>query len=373
VADVVVVGGGPVGLATALSARREQLEVSVVEARWPPLEKACGEGLMPTALAALSGLGVDLEGVGRSFSGIRYVGDGLVAEADFPGGATGRGVRRVDLQAVLTAAAGAAGVDLRFGVRATGLDAAGVTTGDGPLAARWVVGADGLRSRVRTWAGLDRPVRSGRRRFGVRRHLALPASSRVEVVFGDRAEAYLTPLGDRTTGVALLWSGAARGFDDLLARRFSAELGGRLASAERLSRDRGAGPFHVRARSAVSGSVALVGDAAGYLDALTGEGLAIGFQEALALGPALRRGELAGYARSSARLRRTPEAITRLALAMAARPRLRRRVLGGLAVAPEAFSALLGALAAGRPAGTLLRTPLLRFARGLAFVDTASS
>ncbi|HSM15345.1 MAG TPA: FAD-dependent oxidoreductase, partial [Thermoanaerobaculia bacterium] len=169
-ADLVVVGGGPVGLATAIAARAEGLSVVLVEARRPPLDKACGEGVMPAGVAALEALGVEPAALGQRFTGIRYVAGGHRVAADFPRGAEGRGVRRTELHAALAARAERVGVDLRWGVAAHGLSAGGVETSGGELRARWVAGADGLRSKVRRWAGLGLPAR-GVERFGVRRHL----------------------------------------------------------------------------------------------------------------------------------------------------------------------------------------------------------
>jgi flavin-dependent dehydrogenase len=358
--DVVVVGGGPAGLAAALAARRAGLAVALVERGRPPLDKACGEGLMPSAVAALARLDVALPLRSAPFTGIRYVCGEAVAEADFPAGALGRGVRRTELHAALAAAAAAAGVELHWGCAATGLTAAGVATAAGELAARFVVGADGLRSKVRAWAGLARASRA-RRRFGVVRHFRrAPWVARVEVTFGDRVEAYVTPLADDEIGVALLWEGDGEGFDALLARRLPPALGSRLAGAPVLGRDRGAGPFRQRAR-AVAGRVALVGDAAGYVDALTGEGLALAFRQALALGPALAAGDLRGYARAARRDARVPAALTHLTLFVARRPALARRVVAALARDPELFSRLLGALGAD---GALAA---LGLARALAF------
>ncbi len=343
--DVVVVGGGPAGLATALAARRHGLAVLVLEAQREPIDKACGEGLMPSALASLTRLGVDLAGKGRPFTGIRYVADGVVAEADFPTADHGRGVRRTELHAELFRSAQAAGVELAFGERVLGLSAGGVCTAAGEIAARFVVGADGLHSRVRGWAHLERATSPLRQRFGVRRHLALfPQSARVEVVFGERAEAYLTPIAADEVGVALLWEGTAHGFDDLLASRMPESLRERLSGAESRSRDRGAGPFLQRTTSVAEGNVALVGDAAGYVDALTGEGLAVAFGEALALGAALAVDDLPGYRRASKRIRRRPETMTKIALYCAQRPSLRRRGVRALAAEPEFASRLLRAL-----------------------------
>ncbi len=129
-----------------------------------------------------------------------------------------------------------------------------------------------------------------------------------------------------------------------------------------LGRDRGAGPFRQPTRGAARGRVALVGDAAGYHDALTGEGLALAFGQALRLGPALAAGDLAGYARAARRDARVPEAITRLALFAARRPALARRLVAALAADPQLFSRLLAALGARGSLAALSLSATLRFA-----------
>jgi flavin-dependent dehydrogenase len=335
--DVLVVGGGPAGLATAIRARLAGFAATVLDRAVPPIDKACGEGLMPDAVARLREIGVEPRGV--PFRGIRYLDGDVAAEGLFPGSG-GLGVRRTELHGALVRRADGGGVELRGGVKAAGLGEGGVRTDQGTFAARWIVGADGLRSAVRHWAGLD-GGEAPPRRFGVRRHFATaPWSDFVEVFWGPECEAYVTPVALDEVGVALLWSGRKAGFDDLLAS-FPA-LAARLAGVPAASRDRGIGPLRQRARAVYKGNVALVGDAAGYFDAITGEGLAVALHESAALVEALAAGDLGLYAAAHRRINRLPNLMTGLVLAMERRPRLRARALRALAAEPAFFSRLLG-------------------------------
>lgn len=378
---MLVVGGGPAGLAAAIAARQAGLgRVRLLDGRRPPIDKACGEGLMPDGLECLRELGVATERLRAApFRGIRYLAhgeegeDGIVAEGRFPRGA-GLGVRRTDLHQALVERAEEVGVELEWGVKVTGLAGVGreggsVETERGPLSARWIVAADGLHSRLRQWAGLERPAATDltARRFGVRRHFRrAPWTDVVEVYWVDGAEAYVTPVAADEVGVALLWSGGTARFDELLAR-FPA-LAARLDGAPAASRDRGAGPLLQRVRRVTRGCLALLGDASGYVDAITGEGLSLAFHQASALARAIAAGDLASYERAHARIGRLPNGITRLVLAIERRPRLRRRVIRALAAEPALFSRLLAIHTRALPLRRLGLPNVLRLAWRLAGV-----
>lgn len=347
--DVRVVGGGPAGLGFALAAARHGLRVAVHEkAGAPGIDKPCGEGLMPDGVQILRAWGVEPRG--RPFRGIVWraaagatPSEAPRAAADFPG-EPGLGIRRTELHRAMAAAA-AEVAELRWGSNVRRVDpgdAGGdpsLETDRGREPARVVVVADGLRSRLRADLGLaGRAARQ--KRYGVRRHLALaPWEDRVEVRWGSGAETYVTPVADDEIGVAVLWSGRKAGFDALLAD--FPELSGRIEGAERRSSDRGAGPLAQRARRVRRGRTLLLGDAAGYLDAITGEGLALAFRQAEALAERIAANDVEGWDGVHRRLVRLPTLLIRLLLIAEARPALRRRLLEATSRDPGLFAALL--------------------------------
>src|SRR5271167_2685454 len=277
--DVLVAGGGPAGLAVAITARMSGLSAIVIE-RQPSLpDKACGECLMPPAVSALNRLGVlDLIDPDRraSIDGIRFKQEGAAsAEARLPSPG-GLGVRRTELIAAMMHRARRLGAEIheRTSVRGYRVqqDQLFAETDAGPVRARFLAAADGLHSRLRAVAGLQ-ATSSGPRRFGIRQHFRVTPWSRfVEVHLTDGVEAYVTPVGPELVGVAFLWDAAsvARQSIDKLLERFPS-ISARLAGAEVDSRPRGAGPMARTARSRIADRFALVGDAAGYIDAITGE------------------------------------------------------------------------------------------------------
>ena len=316
-ADLLVIGGGPVGLAVAIEGRLAGLSVIVVEPRATPVDKACGEGLMPGAVAALARLGVDPEG--HTLTGIRYLrgahtADHLFAESP------GRGVRRTVLHAALAARArelGAVVVPGRAG--AVEQDASSVWCAG--IRGRWLLACDGLHSTVRRQVDLSTHHRLRARRFGVRRHFRVaPWTDLVEVHWGRSVEAYVTPVADDVVGVALL--GPAHHDYDRTLDSFVA-LRHHLGDAERLGPARGAGPMYQQSQHRTAGRVRLVGDASGYVDALTGEGVRVGLAQAHAavatLGEDVRRSN-AAYEKAWTAATRDYRVVTSGLLAAAALP-----------------------------------------------------
>ncbi len=334
-ADVLVVGGGPAGLAAAMRARQLDLSALVLEPESPPIDKACGEGLMPAAIERLRRLGVGpLEG--RSFEGIRYVDARdrrCTARGDFADGCRGLGVRRTELHRALHERAGQLGVAFEA-ERVESVQRGERWVRAGGRCGRYLVAADGLHSDVRRMLGLERAERR-RSRYGVRRHFHRPPwSSRVEVHLSGRGEAYVTPVDERTVGVALLSEGGGR-FDELI-EAFPI-LRERLRGVEPVTPARGAGPFEQHVDRRVAGRVLLVGDAAGYLDALTGEGVALAVETGCAAVEAIADGDPASYERRYRRTTRRYLGLTELLLRVTRWRQLHRPFIRLLDWAPGLF------------------------------------
>jgi flavin-dependent dehydrogenase len=339
VIDLLVAGGGPAGLATAINAAMAGLDVVVVERRPGPIDKACGEGLMPGAVRALGELGVPVDG--HPLDGIRYVDGRHRVQAAFRCG-QGLGVRRTALHGALSRRAAELGIPVVEGVVDEVRQDARTVTAAG-LTARYLAAADGLHSRVRRRSGLHRPPGARREaRYGLRRHFAVPPwTGHVEVHWSARAEAYVTPIGPGLIGVALLTADRAPFSEQLAAfPSLACRLHGRAVTPVR-----GAGPMRQRTTSAVAGRVLLVGDAAGYVDALTGEGITVALTCAPHLVRCVRDDRPQAYAHAWRRASRTYRLITTSLLWLRGHPCVAPLIVPTAARFPSVFGAVVNRLA----------------------------
>jgi len=287
---VLIAGGGVGGASLAILLGRAGIEVELFERSTFPRDKPCGEGLMPAGVAALERMGLAFEAGGAPFYGVRYVFPKFNLEGRFPSNhglpVQGRGQRRLHLDGMLFAEASkTAGVDAHCGVavqapivengRVTGLMVDGAKR-RGDL----VVAADGLNSPMRKALGLDLPLR--RRRFGLRTHYRVKPGceqpSWVDVFPRRGYELYVTPLPDREVLVAaLVEPGALNGAaEDEFARWVGAEpeLAERITDADQISDLTGCSPLGARASRGTMPGLVLLGDAAGFVDPITGSGMA---------------------------------------------------------------------------------------------------
>jgi flavin-dependent dehydrogenase len=295
---------------------------------------------MPAAVADLVTLGVELDGY--PFDGIRYVDPAHSVDAPFHTG-PGRGVARTSLHAALSAAVGDAGIPVVHEAVSSVVPRDGVVEVDGTSTGH-LVAADGLHSPVRRMLDLEAPARSVRR-YGLRAHASTaPWSTFVEVHWSPLGEAYVTPVGADRVGVAVLTDRRLR-FPELLASFTT--LAPRLRDVT-LSRPRGAGPLRQRSTARVRGRVMLVGDAAGYVDALTGEGIAIGLAQARAAIDAVLAADPERYERSWRRVTRRHDLMTHGLLTATRHHVVRQRIVPAAARLPRVFRAAVNQLA--RPA-----------------------
>ena len=364
--DVLVIGGGPAGLAAAIAARQKGFRVTVADGAAPPIDKTCGEGMMPESLAALKTLGVSIAPhEGFRFRGIRFVQHSSVGlsvpsrvfcemnpacaadpppqtaevSSDFPQG-FGIGLRRPLLHEKLVASAEQCGVQLLWRSPVTSMDAHGATVNGRFIPARWIVGADGQGSRVRKWACLQE-ARSSAQRLANRRHYRVtPWSDFMEIYWGRQVQAYVTPIAAEELCVVLMGERMAdiafdRALEDL------PQLRERLRGAELARHDRGAVIVSKSLQNVQRANVALIGDASGSVDVITGEGLRLAFRQAFALADAMAAGDLTSYQREHRALEKRPMTMARLMLLLGRHPSLRNRILNSFTAHPELFAKFL--------------------------------
>jgi menaquinone-9 beta-reductase len=335
-ADVLVVGAGPAGIAAAIAASLKGFEVVVADPRKPPIDKPCGEGLFREGVFALRALGIHLNpGLAFPLAGFRFADEQFSATAVLTRG-TAFGIRRTTLHQVLVDRATEVGVSFLWGERVSGLCKEGAIVSGKNFSAKWIVGADGQSSSVRKWAHLD-SKRALRTRFGFRRHFAVePWTDGVEIHWAERCQMFVTPTSRNEVCVALLSSDSRLRTDSALA--LFPQVAQKLRGAEPTSAELGSVTALSRARAVHSERVFLAGDASFTVDGIAGQGVGLGFEQALRLAEALERNDPAHYASAHRRITTMPARFTRLLLQMNDRTWLRRKALRLFSAKPGLFA-----------------------------------
>jgi menaquinone-9 beta-reductase len=362
---VLISGGGIAGSALAILLGRQGIEVELFERRAFPHEKPCGEGLMPAGVSVVERMGLSEVVGGEPFYGVRYHFGDFAVEGRFPNQdgkpSVGWGQRRLKLdEALFRAASETPGVTAHVRVRVDGPiveggRVVGLIVGGEERRGTLVVAADGIDSPIRKAVGLDLPPR--RKRFGVCAHFRLTGGCEqppwVDVFVRNGYELYVTPLPAREILVAALVEHGA--MDGTAEEAFSRWLQGehvlaeRLEGAEQITQIAGRSPLTSRAKSGVAPGLVLLGDAAGFVDPITGGGMAQALVSAELLGRYVanrglaKHGEwLAAFDRERNASLRDYRILTSAMLWLAARPRLARNAFRAMTATPRLFSHLLG-------------------------------
>jgi flavin-dependent dehydrogenase len=231
------------------------------------------------------------------------------------------------------------GVDLLWQTAVTGISGEEVHLGNQTIRTKWIIGADGSNSRVRRWSGLDVLSRS-QSRYAFRRHFRVrPWNDRMEIYWGKHSQGYATAVSGEEVCIAVASRHPKLRLEEALSE--FPELNARLRDAGTVSSERGAITANRKVRSVYRRNVALIGDASGTVDAITGQGLGLSFRQSVALARCLRSGDLEPYRTEHRRLASRPLLMAQLMLTLDERPRLQRRTIQVFQKHPEIFRRLL--------------------------------
>ncbi|HEX6307212.1 MAG TPA: NAD(P)/FAD-dependent oxidoreductase [Longimicrobiales bacterium] len=390
-ADVIVVGGGPAGAVTALLLARAGVDVLLVDRAAFPRPKPCGDCLSFGAGAVLHRLGLlahVLDAPHARLRGWRIVApDGSAFTATFDDPAApldcALAIERSILDGILVRAAVAAGATLvRAAITDVVMDGNGRVTGvrtrDRVFRARITVGADGLRSIVATRLGA-RTRHGSLRKLSLTMHVPVRARPHLgEMFVADGVCTGIAPVAaDGRCNVTVVAD--ARRFGRAVARDPRAFAVAALAALPglhgRLDPDvlqdcevLASGPFHRPMRRIAFDGAVLVGDAAGYYDPFTGQGVFQALASAELLAPhvatALATGRVharafGGYVRARATLMAGPRIVQRGIEIVLSRPATANHAIRRVRCAPAFASALLGVTGDAAAPRALLSTRAL--------------
>jgi geranylgeranyl reductase family protein len=380
IADVLVVGAGPAGSVAAIHLARAGRDVLLVDAATFPRPKACAEYASPAIADELARLGIAGESWQRDavpIGGMRLIRDGSAFDLRYADRAGRRrpawGVDRLRFDALLATAAATAGAALIEGRRVVAAqreaDHWRVTVRGGSteetLAARWLVGADGTRSRVARLMGVERSVVFPRR-LGLIAHYegnhGLTTSGEMHVGPGSTYVGLAPMPGGRlNVGMALpLPAGASARSRYEAAIAALPKVAARLRNAQRVTPIRGAAPIGHRVARAAGDGWLLVGDAAGFVDPFTGEGIYRALRSGRAAATAIATGDPArAYLAERRRAFAAKDALTWLVQGMLAAPPILGYAARRLDRRDRARLVLGGALGDCRPASDALAPGVL--------------
>ncbi len=360
-ADVAIVGAGPAGAAAALFAARGGRRVIIFDKQVFPRDKPCGEGLMPGGRPVLRELGLEDAVVSEGAPPLHGIQFGLAEQPQvavpFPehnGEQAGLGIRRLTFDARLADAVAHHSL-IQFHPKTEARDVrtdpngiATVITADGEVRARFIAVADGLRSAFRHrlgWTVGPRPPH----RYGIVAHWTMdgPVDPWVRITFDRGLEVYEGPVAGNQRMVGLLcYQDRMREFGGRLEARYreiALVLRPALRNADMVGSVAAVGPFWYRASTVAQRGVFLVGDAAGFTDPITGEGVAAGLREARAFAAALNSPHPErSYRQAHRRLTKDPRRVAALLLRLSRTTALVERAVRSHQRAPQTLTALLG-------------------------------
>ena len=344
--DIAIIGGGPAGLTAGISLAQSGFKTILIEKKSFPVDKPCGEGIMPTGLAILKKLGV-FEKIPEKqclfFEGIHSITSHQQLQANFLEG-PGLAVRRPILsQALLDIASTVHGLSILdktpvLEIKASETDMR-LRTPVHQIRTRFLIGADGLNSPTRHWLGFKASLGSRKRYGTTQRYHLKPWNNKVEIHWKMGLEAYITPNGPDSINLAFLWD--KNQYNPHFLSEFP-ELQERLENAPKIGLTGSRGPFYHIVKNPIAPQTALIGDAAGYLDPITGEGISLGLQSALLLSQCLTQNKpLSWYAHELRKSRHRYIFTTRSLLFLAQHERLFNLSLSFLKQHPKIFQHLL--------------------------------
>ncbi|CAN5395820.1 NAD(P)/FAD-dependent oxidoreductase [soil metagenome] len=381
--DVLVAGGGPAGSATASHLARRGHSVLLIDRAHFPRDKACGEYLSPGVATALGRLGVmDLVAASNPAwpKGMQILTPRTSFQLTYANGSNGRsalGLPRKVLDNILLSHARRSGVEVCEGTRAleplmSGLRMTGLRVrdarGEREIHARFVVVADGLHSTISRALGRDIPVRWPRRLGLVASFEGVTGIEEYgQMHVGEGVYCGFAPVGQGAVNAGMVTRLGAKPNGEPVADYFDRQIAGiptvveALGNGRRVSSIRGVGPLARKVRRASGPGYLLVGDAAGFFDPFTGEGVHRALRGAEIAADAVEKARArddcfpVGYERARRRIFHDKERVCLLVQLFLSNGPTFNYVAGRIAARPAVNDLLTGVLGDYEPAGPALR------------------